>query len=476
MAFAPTQEQEKIVKAAKTLKNLRIQAYAGAGKSSTLRLIAQALPKHRGIYLTFNKALANEAQEFFPDTVQCSTVHSLAFRALRPKIASSPKEFVVTTIEPILKDFPSSIRSKFAWAVHYSLTKFCYSDYQEVDEDCLYNSGLYEEMDDLASWWTHNTTPSEDQDVEKEVRAVILLAVKQAWHNINLKCDTKVTHDIYLKQFEIGLQEGDISCDYVCLDEAQDSSDVIISIVRKIGKPSFIVGDSFQQIYEWRGAKNALEKVEGVNLFLSKSFRFGPELANFASDMLGLTEHRIEGHGTTGISHAAGGTVDAVIARTNKAVFDAASSAHKAGLPARMPHAMAIRNDFEKLCNFMSRKTDRYCGFTDPNDLLDRIKKDPQTISNGWMLQYLNEPGSFMRMLETLAKATKGTMYSTAHRSKGMEWDKVYVDVASWLECKSSQEEDLRTLYVAVTRAKKHLFINVPKEDVVAWSGGLRGV
>jgi superfamily I DNA/RNA helicase len=472
MAFSPTKEQQVIVKAAKKLKNLRIQAYAGSGKSSTLRLIAEALPKCKGLYLTFNKSLAEEAKELFPESVQCSTVHSLAFRAVQPKIASSPKEFLVSVVEPLFKDINTTYRSSFAWATYYSLVKFCYSDCQEVDESCLYNSGTFEEMDNMVTWLDNSGDLGTEEEKAAKVREFVLEAVRMVWKVISSNNSIKVTHDMYLKQFEIGLCEGDIYCDYVCLDEAQDSSDVIISIVRKIGKPAFIVGDCWQQIYEWRGAKNALDKVDGERLTLSRSFRFGPDLANFASDLLGLKKSRIEGFGETSVSFGAPLQVDAVIARSNKAVFEAAFKAYQEGRPARMPHALALRNEFEKLSVFLSGKSERYCGFTDPADLLERIKKDPLTIDNGWMVVYTGEPKKFISALEALAKAKKGTMYSTAHKAKGMEWDNVYVDVESWVKGKG-KEEDLRTLYVAVTRAKKHLFINIPIEVAVKWASDL---
>jgi hypothetical protein len=40
----------------------------------------------RGLYLAFNKSIAQDAQKTFPPNFQCSTVHSLAYRA-------TPSEF-----------------------------------------------------------------------------------------------------------------------------------------------------------------------------------------------------------------------------------------------------------------------------------------------------------------------------------------------------------------------------------------------
>jgi hypothetical protein len=53
--FSLTKEQKEIVTYSKTGKDLKVMAFAGTGKTSTLREIANALPEKRGLYLAFNK-------------------------------------------------------------------------------------------------------------------------------------------------------------------------------------------------------------------------------------------------------------------------------------------------------------------------------------------------------------------------------------------------------------------------------------
>jgi hypothetical protein len=45
---------------------VKVKAYAGAGKTSTLRMAAELRPR-RGLYLAFNKEIANEAARKFPE-------------------------------------------------------------------------------------------------------------------------------------------------------------------------------------------------------------------------------------------------------------------------------------------------------------------------------------------------------------------------------------------------------------------------
>ncbi|MFM0349698.1 DEAD/DEAH box helicase family protein [Paraburkholderia sp. RL17-347-BIC-D] len=76
--FRPTPEQQAIVEASGSGDNLKIKANAGAGKTSTLRLVAHRLAPRRGTSLAFNREIAEHARRGFPDNVVARTVHSLA--------------------------------------------------------------------------------------------------------------------------------------------------------------------------------------------------------------------------------------------------------------------------------------------------------------------------------------------------------------------------------------------------------------
>ena len=64
-AYTPTDEQLSALTMAMTGDSFKIVAYAGAGKTTTLKLISENL-RGRGLYLAFNKSIANEAQGKFP--------------------------------------------------------------------------------------------------------------------------------------------------------------------------------------------------------------------------------------------------------------------------------------------------------------------------------------------------------------------------------------------------------------------------
>ena len=81
-SFKPTPEQEAAIEAFSTGESLKINAYAGSGKTSTLQLLAHSTHR-KGQYLAFNKKIVSDSQDKFPSDVDCNTTHSLAFRSLK---------------------------------------------------------------------------------------------------------------------------------------------------------------------------------------------------------------------------------------------------------------------------------------------------------------------------------------------------------------------------------------------------------
>ena len=84
MTMQMTNEQIEILKFIKgSESNLKISAFAGAGKTSTLRMIAKELYPRTFLYLAYNKDIRAEAQESFGDNVYCMTYHAIARRAMQ---------------------------------------------------------------------------------------------------------------------------------------------------------------------------------------------------------------------------------------------------------------------------------------------------------------------------------------------------------------------------------------------------------
>lgn len=139
-------------------------------------------------------------------------------------------------------------------------------------------------------------------------------------------------HDGYLKVWALGRPK--IGANFLLLDEAQDTNAVVLGVLNHQDAQLVYVGDRHQQIYEWRGAINAMEKITGgEEAALTQSFRFGQTIAAVASQVLAsLGEHRpIRGNPAVKSLLIAEGASDAVLTRTNATVILEVLKATRAG-------------------------------------------------------------------------------------------------------------------------------------------------
>jgi hypothetical protein len=83
-SLQPSPEQDAIIAARRADPggSLLVVAFAGSGKTTALRLLAQT-DSTPALYLAYNKSTQLAAQQHFPAHVACRTMHSLAFQAMR---------------------------------------------------------------------------------------------------------------------------------------------------------------------------------------------------------------------------------------------------------------------------------------------------------------------------------------------------------------------------------------------------------
>ena len=99
-----TEEQVQAVEAFRRGGDLKVIAYAGAGKTSTLAAMASSSVS-RGIYIAFNRAIAREA--LMPANIESRTAHSLAYRAVKQLGYSDDK----MRTAPTARRLPAAISS-----------------------------------------------------------------------------------------------------------------------------------------------------------------------------------------------------------------------------------------------------------------------------------------------------------------------------------------------------------------------------
>jgi hypothetical protein len=238
----PTPEQDAIVEAYLCGANLVIQAGAGTGKTSSLRLLAQAQPGRRGLYVAYNRAIASDARASFPRDVTCKTAHALAFGAVgrqykhrldSPRMPARQVAIVLGISGPIRLG-PERVLTpaQLARIVNDTVTRFCYSADPEI-------TGRHVPVIDGLK----------DPATKAALRELILPWAHKAWADLT-RLDGRLpfSHDHYLKLW--ALTKPTIPADYVLLDEAQDANPVVADLVeRQTHAQRILVGDSAQAIY-----------------------------------------------------------------------------------------------------------------------------------------------------------------------------------------------------------------------------------
>ena len=131
--------------------------------------------------------------------------------------------------------------------------------------------------------------PDEDARAGTDVSA-ILQAVQVLWHEMSRPDGSfPVTHDTYLKLFQLSSPDLSRRWDTILFDEAQDANPVTSALVLSQSCRVILVGDRYQQIYRFRGADNALSHPvlnDADRLWLTQSFRFGSSVARMANLLL----------------------------------------------------------------------------------------------------------------------------------------------------------------------------------------------
>lgn len=478
MNFKLTQEQEDIIKTAIEVDKLKIDAAAGASKTTTLTLVANAIPKP-SLYIAFNKAIAEEASSKFPSHVECRTTHSLAFSSFGRKIAhklSRPSGKYVNVAqtskeiakyynikpEPCFADPKKEIKAiQIALLVKETVNRFETSSDQKVNKDNI----SYRQLSKVVK----------DKSQRKEISSIVLRYAKKLWSDRSNKfSDVLATHNTYLKMYQLSNPELPYSVIY--LDEAQDSSDVVLDIFLKQKNAKLIaVGDTYQAIYGWNGAVNAMSKLNFPRKCLSKSFRFGQPVADVAKKII---RGGIDIKGFEKVESEVG-IVDkeqpyTKIFRTNSGLLEDAVNLISLGkdISIEIDVKGFIRFLECSLALFENRKSDiknetvlLFDSWKDFSDYKEEDAEVKRVVS-------IVESGNTQHYIDCLSKISKkksaDIILTTCHKSKGREWDNVIL-ADDFIPIRPNYpQEETNLLYVAVTRAMKVLEVNSVVNSILA--------
>jgi superfamily I DNA/RNA helicase len=485
----PTEEQQEINDSFVSLKSgecLKAIAFAGSGKTSTLKICATNR-KERGVYLAFNQSIAEEARSKLGRTkCDAKTMHGLAFGAMRG-IMDKPAKLNAKTIinSEIMNRFHvPSVRGwgdyRVASAVNRTMASFAASADDQFNEGHA-TAALIEALGDPDF-----ISSEEKADVVRDVIDQLAEPLKLIAENYWVECmeDGQFSHDMYLKMLDLNKDlrhRAFARFKYLMIDEAQDINPVQRSIITKTGLPILAVGDPYQQIYSWRGAENALQQLPGKELYLTKSFRFGDNIAQVARHILsqipgGGPEKHLIGGGPGDVSDHKG-PQGAVICRTNIGMLDEAIKYLNKGYRVQVDNVDALLADAMSAQALHQGRPDQV---KSPElkqfDTWEELEATAEEGADPGLSKLVNLVRSHrVPDVERLAKhQSKETgkphlVVYTGHRSKGLEfpavqlgddWPNIDTMRARYkaAEMKSEKHvtlarEAFNTLYVASTRA-----------------------
>ena len=484
-----TSEQNAIINSS---GNIKINAVAGSGKTTTVIEYAKSKPKQSKIlYIAFNKAVKLEAVKKFAEknlsNVTVETAHSLAYKHIVYKHGYKIRQLGYKTneIAELLKlkgDEEKHTEYIIANHINKFITYFCNSDKAKVQQ----LNYLDTISDKLAKKFVSHFYPY----IESQTR---LLLSKMD------KGEIEITHDFYLKKFQLAYI--DLNYDYILFDEGQDASAAMLDIFLQQKAVKVIVGDTNQQIYGWRHAVNSLERVEFTKFDLSTSFRFGNEFATLAMNVikwknLFLPEHsiKIEGKGKDVKIKT-----KAILARTNlglllKAIEYVSDTRNKKEIYFEGNiNSYTYADDGASLydvLNLYNGKTnyikDKLIGSMNSLEELEEYIEKTEDAQLSMMVEIVLEYGNDIpdlikkikeRHVDKDQKERAEMIFSTVHRCKGMEYDSVELvndfitegKIRKQLEESKKENvsfaklnEEVNLLYVAVTRARVKL--TIPEE------------
>ncbi|PAF46332.1 hypothetical protein BKH46_08065 [Helicobacter sp. 12S02634-8] len=457
-----TAEQKNIV--ASQDKILLVNAYAGTGKTSTLVEYCRARVGSKILYLAYNASMAKEALKKFRGLeVDSTTIHALAYRHIG-------------------KDFQERLGDNLSLKP-IDLIRYFPQDYESA------NALLAVFKSFLFSKETINAVMEQNKELDKN----ILKYLPILWKDIQCDSSLPFEHDFYLKMYQ--LSSPVLDYDYILVDEAQDLNPMMLDIVIKQKARLVFIGDTFQKIYGFRECINALESLasyEGARtLYLTETFRCPQNIIALANPYLALlrAEKPLVSKKIVPKEELRKKQAQCIICRTNAKVLEFVSD----NLDKKIHFIGGVKGyGFDDLIDLMlvlsknpelkrNIKNPFYKkAFVDSESLMGYIKESKDSEIRGKLILLFKllkdeiNPFELIKNIKDSPKKDADFIITSAHKSKGLEWEHVllyddFFDVADSLEKEEKlvDAEELNLLYVAITRAKESL--EMVKDYSISW-------
>jgi superfamily I DNA/RNA helicase len=481
-----TKEQEEIINSDKL--SFKINAVAGSGKTTTLLEYAKRNSHLKILYLAYNKSLQTSLQEKLKEYnlpfMHISTIHSLAYNKIEAYNYNLAHDLKNQVIENVITNHELTVNQKAYYPIpeYVALIKdlvnfYCNSSLIALDSKLIES---YKKQSELGAKILELINKNEKRVIEH--LKTILSAMK------NKVIDA--THDFYLKIFYLNKKvSANLPYDLILVDEAQDISDVMIGIVENQSCRRIYVGDSFQQIYTFRFATNALNKIDLPSYDLTQSFRFGDNYAKVLQNNLNslyeinsskpLKISGLEKTTLIGKNHIDFSKQFCVIARSTFGliqqlvyfIHDKKKVYFEGGY-----NSYSFMNQTVYSIFYLKQKKNDKITIDEIKDFdtineLEQFAKDTKNQDYLNIIKFINTYGDNIfeinkKIKEFLVNDKKDAdiIFTTTHKSKGLEYEQVIMadDFISKKEITNTKNklsfqrinEELNIYYVAATRAK----------------------
>jgi len=467
-----TDEQLDILNAATMSKdNLMISALAGTGKTTTLEAIEQVLPRGPILYLVFNRKNADEATARMLSTTTVRTFNSIGHRiwsqSQSRQLKVDPKKSG-TILKSIIDAAPSQHRDAI-WSVFSEVTRgvglakalgYVPEGIYPNAKRLVTKDGFYSALDEMPDNLTADL-----------IDTVLVRSIKASYEGLIDYDDQPYMPALF----------GGIFPKFptVLVDEFQDLSPVNHALLERLAKGRLIgVGDPYQNIYGFRGAKAGGMALATVSyhcheLPLSTSFRCPSEIVRNVHWRVPHFRWTTEGGSIERptrfrIDHL---PEDATIICCNNApLFRLGMQLLGSGRSI----SLAGGDIGPRLIGIMRKlgpETLDRAGLLVAIEewLKDKLAKESKTAEDAAACMRVfaergNDLGQAIAYAEHLFKQQGRLHLTTGHKAKGLEWSTV-VHLDPWHVRRNPSEQDKNLDYVISTRSRDRL-IEIDSEQI----------
>ena len=482
--FIPTDEQKRIFHFIKKRhENILIEAYAGAGKTTTIVEAIKLIPKDKNtMFLAFNKHIQEELKTKLPEHVRCYTTYGLGMSAIKRKYGDRI-EFDEFKIDKLIQK-----KSK-SWQLD--------EEFHNLEDIDFYLQSM-KKMVNLCRL-TLTTKPenfkyvAERYDINLHKPKDIKRVAKVLDEATNNRKSFDYTDMIYLPAIDNSLFL--FPQDYVFVDEVQDVNRCQIRIIEKILKKDkfsgkvvgrlITVGDFFQGIYGFNAAdersfewfkKNKNTKI----LPLSYSFRCSKNVIKEAQKIvpnIKALDDAPDGIVRDGSVLEEAESGDFVLCRTTmpliRLFFEFLLQQKKAVIKGsdigiHLIELIGSYKSLDKLTTHWRNALNDYGkelkakGVLDPHEHSGYVALEDKVTTLLFLARMSESIQDLKSKIRTIfTDEIQGIVLSTIHKIKGLEANRVFIvrpdllplpNQRSW---QAIQEKNLE--YVAITRAKNEL-------------------